>query len=109
MLLMTSLLFPVSLPGEQLWPVFPGQETRCGWSIGTGHTELSPLILSDFQTSEKGKTNPLSTAIISKLFFCNFFGGDSENKNLSSFDEPSYQSLSPVTERKRDGVFTTVI
>lgn len=58
--------------------------------LGTGHAKPSPVILSDFQTSEKGKTNPLSTAILSKLFFCNFFGGDSDNKNLSSFDKTSY-------------------
>lgn len=34
--------------------------------LGTGHAKLSPVILSGFQPSEKGKINPLSTVILSK-------------------------------------------
>lgn len=113
-LLMISLLFPISLLGVQMQCFSVANAPRAGaqgedGAIGTGHAELTPVTLSDFQTSEKGKTNPLSTAILSKLFFWNFFGGDSENKNPSSFDKTSYQFLSPVPEGKRAGVFIVLL
>lgn len=51
----------------------PWAEAQCvDGPLGMGHAELSPVILSDFQTSEKGETKPLSKAILSKWFFCNF-------------------------------------
>lgn len=76
-LLMTSLVFPTSLLGVQLWLIFLGAQS-VDEALGTGDAEVSPVILSDFQTSEKGETNLLSTAILSTVIMCMLFGGGSE-------------------------------
>jgi len=49
---MTSLLFPCSLLGVQLWLMLPGEQ-RVDGALGTGDAEVNSVILSDSQTSEK--------------------------------------------------------
>lgn len=70
-------------------------------ALPKGDDEVCPVILSDFQTSEKGETNPISTAILSMLLICNIFSSDNN----------SYQSFfiwGPDSKRKRAGVLISL-
>lgn len=103
---MTSLLFPAFIADVQLWIMFLGAQSVDG-ALGRGDAEVNPVVLSDFQTSEKEETNPLSTAILNTSFIWKIFGGSKKNKNIFPFDSSTYQLffiLRPRSERKASGV-----
>lgn len=56
-LLMTPLLFPVFILGVHLWLMFLGAR-GVDAALETGDAKVSPLIFSDFQTSERREKYP---------------------------------------------------